>query len=735
MARFEIGLLSGWNLKLNLNMRGREKIICLLSMGILGFLAIPVYAVTYEELCQYDSKFCPRLRDSSDQPVKPLPEVVAVLKVLNPKIKEAAAEYGVDPRAVVGAILAENSLNVTKNRRDAKEFLYWAGLQGQYKALTGSMPSLGLGQIKPDVAQGVEEIVAKKEGRAARSLGQIAEALKNPYESLKYAAAIVRDGQDAYKARGFDISKDPALLTTVYNLGGAPTRADEAKAQNRMPRVNFFGFFVDENRGAIDEIVNFSPPTKEAVRPSPFISRGGVELLPYPPECDPRANASMHDYSRDKTYNRAESVGSGAGFYKVVSHGVDCDMKPWSMVQTSNGRLGWVNDEELQAKTTNLPAGGITCNKQAFDSCRKQIQQSMPGLTEAARDRSGALTFKLNRKDKAEPANIRTWRMECLSGETQAANPGRGTRGRRRFIGSGNEIQASDVPKLKEQIEKKRAELVAKFGAEVVDDKSSDLHEVLHTEKLDKCGTIYICAIDKQEFEEFLQADLSKAFTSYRDAKELSGKYSSVLTIQESWSLPLKEAVSEIEEQCKPIFSDFPALQAKWIKFKKDYAAEIEDPKRELEVQDARDSVQVCARIRGIRDNIDEDKMSIACKNQLLQASIGEQSKTRMSALMREMLSSKSDQEGFLNDGFGWLDSFGPMNRSGGEVGVPCNYDPGALTKDVEKLAQNSCIESVVVPDLSIAKKFTSQGSKRVLYSQFEDPEVYGVRIKGACDD
>jgi hypothetical protein len=695
---------------------------------------LPAVAVTREEVCQYASDFCDRLWNSDGQPVKPLPEVVEALKYLNPEIKRVAADYGIDPRAVIGAILTEHSLNVTKTHSDMKDFIYWAKLEDVVKAVKGTMPSIGFGQIKPDVALTVEEKVAKKEGRPPRTLDEIKKFLKNPYESVKYAAALVRDGQDAYKERGFDISGDPSILATVYNIGRPAKHADDAKSENRNPRVNFFGYFVGQNLGLIDEIAKFTPPQSDSAKRSTFLSGSGVELFPYPPDCDPKANASMHDYTRDQTYNKASPIGSGAGFYKVIGHGVDCDMKPWSLVRTGNGRTGWASDDILQANTTKFPAGAVACSKQTYDTCRKQLLQTIPGLTEVGRDRSGSYTLRLNRKKSDEPADFKKWTAYCLKGTRDVVSTASsGRQGKSRTKLKGIEITRENVATIKDQMAKKRDELVKQLGAEIVDDPKWEFYSLLHPDELNKCGTTQRCFINSRLFDEFLKDDLSKAFTSYRGAQELMTKYLNTIRYHDLTEVSLKDAVAEVERQCQTVFPDFPAVQVRWHQFKTDNAKEIAKADSTIELSEVSPTLFACQKIKSMRSNANSNQATEECKNEVLKAAVALQSTYYVKSLLEKMISDKADQEAFLDNMFQWS-SFGGQ-PSGPDEKVVCNYDPNALARDVEMLAQNSCVETVLVPDMSIVKKYTSQGSKKVSFSQFEDADIYAVRIKGACDE
>src|SRR4051812_13556335 len=81
----------------------------------------------YKELCSYDMKWCGKIKNSDGTWVKPKKEIVKLLETLEPVIREQAKKLGVDPRAIAGSILAENSLNVSVSD-DVQDFLVKAGV-------------------------------------------------------------------------------------------------------------------------------------------------------------------------------------------------------------------------------------------------------------------------------------------------------------------------------------------------------------------------------------------------------------------------------------------------------------------------------------------------------------------------------------------------------------------------------------------------------------------------------
>ncbi|ALN71476.1 DUF1402 family protein [Aureimonas sp. AU20] len=120
--------------------------------------------------------------------------------------------------------------------------------------------TFGLGQINPMTALAVSDIVHRVSGYPDIDMGQAGEvyaAIMDPDKSLHYMAAVIRSSIDKYRdIAGFDISKNPGVTATLYNVGDPITRARRLKAENirrksngqapRMPEENYYGWLVNE---------------------------------------------------------------------------------------------------------------------------------------------------------------------------------------------------------------------------------------------------------------------------------------------------------------------------------------------------------------------------------------------------------------------------------------------------------------------------------------------------------
>ncbi|OLP60496.1 hypothetical protein BJF93_16040 [Xaviernesmea oryzae] len=115
--------------------------------------------------------------------------------------------------------------------------------------------TFGLGQINPLTALMLTDDVARISGYPKldeSKAGAVYEAIMDPDQSLAYMAAIIRRSIQAYRTiAGMDISNNPGLTATLYNLGDPETRAAALAARNRAgtdrwPEENYYGWLIND---------------------------------------------------------------------------------------------------------------------------------------------------------------------------------------------------------------------------------------------------------------------------------------------------------------------------------------------------------------------------------------------------------------------------------------------------------------------------------------------------------
>ena len=130
--------------------------------------------------------------------------------------------------------------------------------------------TFGLGQLNPLTALKVNDLVRRVDGSAprlsVRDAPRVYNVIMEPDSTLLYMAAVLRHAIDAYREiAGMDISRNPGLTATLYNLGNVTARARLLAATNsdrlakgeppRLPRENYYGWLVNEREGELRSIL------------------------------------------------------------------------------------------------------------------------------------------------------------------------------------------------------------------------------------------------------------------------------------------------------------------------------------------------------------------------------------------------------------------------------------------------------------------------------------------------
>ena len=125
--------------------------------------------------------------------------------------------------------------------------------------------TFGIGQLNPLTALQMSDLVSTVSGLPEldhRRPAEVYKTIMDPDLSLAYVAASLKVAIDAYdRIAGFDISKNPGITATLYNVGDPEARASALKAENaarrqrgqapRLPQENYYGWLVNEK---IDEL-------------------------------------------------------------------------------------------------------------------------------------------------------------------------------------------------------------------------------------------------------------------------------------------------------------------------------------------------------------------------------------------------------------------------------------------------------------------------------------------------
>jgi len=123
--------------------------------------------------------------------------------------------------------------------------------------------TFGLGQLNPLTALRVTDRVAQVSGArklTADKASLVYETIMAPDTTLQYMAAVILTAIEAYRdIAGFDISNNPGITATLYNLGDVRNRARALKQKNSggrvLPHENYYGWLVNKKRDELEALL------------------------------------------------------------------------------------------------------------------------------------------------------------------------------------------------------------------------------------------------------------------------------------------------------------------------------------------------------------------------------------------------------------------------------------------------------------------------------------------------
>ena len=130
--------------------------------------------------------------------------------------------------------------------------------------------TFGLGQLNPLTALKVNDLVRAKNRREPKlSINDaplIYNTIMEPDSSLLYMAAVLRHSIDSYaRIAGFDISGNPGITATLYNLGNVTVRAAKLRDINSqraaageepaLPQENYYGWLINHKLADLQSLL------------------------------------------------------------------------------------------------------------------------------------------------------------------------------------------------------------------------------------------------------------------------------------------------------------------------------------------------------------------------------------------------------------------------------------------------------------------------------------------------
>lgn len=125
--------------------------------------------------------------------------------------------------------------------------------------------TFGIGQLNPLTALQMSDEVHRVSGLPKLDAGDpngVYKTIMDPDLTLPYVAATLKTSIDAYRnIAGFDISGNPGLTATLYNIGDPEARANALRAENerrraagepdKTPEENYYGWLVNDRLGEL----------------------------------------------------------------------------------------------------------------------------------------------------------------------------------------------------------------------------------------------------------------------------------------------------------------------------------------------------------------------------------------------------------------------------------------------------------------------------------------------------
>ncbi len=125
--------------------------------------------------------------------------------------------------------------------------------------------TFGIGQLNPLTALQMTDLVHEISGLPKldhSSPQEVYRTIMDPDRTLPYMAATLKKAMDAYASiAGFDISDNPGITATLYNVGNPEERAKALRDENRrraaegrqprLPQENYYGWLVNDR---LDEL-------------------------------------------------------------------------------------------------------------------------------------------------------------------------------------------------------------------------------------------------------------------------------------------------------------------------------------------------------------------------------------------------------------------------------------------------------------------------------------------------
>lgn len=124
--------------------------------------------------------------------------------------------------------------------------------------------TFGLGQINPLTALMLSDLVHQKSGYPKldeNDAADVYKAIMDPDVSLAFMAAVIRKSIDDYRQiADVDISGNPGLTATLFNIGGSQQRAQTLASRRaggaaNWPEENYYGWLINDRLDELEALL------------------------------------------------------------------------------------------------------------------------------------------------------------------------------------------------------------------------------------------------------------------------------------------------------------------------------------------------------------------------------------------------------------------------------------------------------------------------------------------------
>ncbi len=124
--------------------------------------------------------------------------------------------------------------------------------------------TFGLGQINPLTALMLSDLVHQKSGYRKldeNDAADVYKAIMDPDISLAFMAAVIRKSIDDYRQiADVDISGNPGLTATLFNIGGSQQRAQTLASRRsggaaNWPEENYYGWLINDRLDELEALL------------------------------------------------------------------------------------------------------------------------------------------------------------------------------------------------------------------------------------------------------------------------------------------------------------------------------------------------------------------------------------------------------------------------------------------------------------------------------------------------